>query len=195
MAAKTDLSSYKNNNYNTSAGWLKRILWFYVNALLFKTSLFPSSALKVFMLKLFGAKMGKGIVLRHQLNIKYPWFLTVGNFSWIGEGVWIDNLVEVKIGSNVCLSQGAMLQTGNHNFSKTTFDLITGEIVLADGVWIGAKAMVCPAVFADEHSVLTAGSIATKDLEAYFVYQGNPAVKIKKREIEIDDFLPIKEVC
>ena len=184
MIGKTDLSAYQNHNYQPGANWLKRILWFYISTLIFKTSLFPSSALKVFILKIFGAKIGKGNVLRHRLNIKYPWFLTVGDFSWIGEEVWIDNLVPIKIGSHVCLSQGAMLQTGNHDFSKSTFDLITGGIVLEDGVWIGAKALVCPNVIAAEHAVLTAGSIATKNMEAYFVYQGNPAVKVKQRTIE-----------
>lgn len=184
MTGKTDLAQYNNHGYQPGAGWLKRVLWFYTSALFFKTSLFPSSALKVFLLRLFGAKLGKGIVLRHRLNIKSPWFLTVGDYSWIGEGVWIDNLVPVKIGAHVCLSQGAMLQSGNHDFSKKSFDLITAGIILEDGVWIGAKALVCLNVIAAGHAVLTAGSIATKNLEAYFVYQGNPAVKVKKREIE-----------
>ncbi len=183
MAGKTNLAAYNSTNYDPGAGWLKRILWFYISALFFKTSLFPSSALKVFLLKLFGAKMGKGIVVRHRLNIKSPWFLIVRDHSWIGEGVWIDNLVPVKIGAQVCLSQGSTLLTGNHDYSKETFDLITRGIVLEDGVWIGAKAIVCPGVFAAQHAVLTTGSIATKNLEAYFVYQGNPAVKLREREI------------
>jgi putative colanic acid biosynthesis acetyltransferase WcaF len=184
MTGKTNLTAYNNHDYQPGASWLKRILWFYVSALFFKTSLFPSSALKIFLLRLFEAKMGKGIVVRHRLNIKFPWFLTVGDFSWIAEGVWIDNLVPVKIGSNVCLSQGAMLLTGNHDYSKSTFDLITGGIILENGVWIGAKAMVCPGVFAAEHAVLTAGSIAIKNMEPYFIYQGNPAVKVRQRQIE-----------
>lgn len=188
ITGRTDLINYDNGNYKPGANWLKRILWFYTSALIFKNSLFPSSAFKVFLLRVFGAKIGKGVVIRHRLNIKFPWFLTVGNFSWIGEEVWIDNLVPVKISSNVCLSQGTMLLTGNHDYSKSTFDLITGEIVLKDGVWIGAKAIICPGVIADEHSVLTAGSIATKNLETNFIYQGNPAVKIRKREIKSDDF-------
>lgn len=188
MAGKTDLAAYQNHNYQPGAGWLKRTLWFYTNALIFKTSVFPSSGFKVFLLRIFGAKIGKKVILRHRLNIKYPWFLIVGDFSWIGEEVWIDNLVPVKIGTHVCLSQGAMLLTGNHDYSKKTFNLITGGIVLADGVWIGAKAIVCPNVIAAEHAVLTAGSVAAKNLEAYFVYQGNPAVKVKKREIEVEGF-------
>jgi len=182
---KTNLTRYNNHNYHPGAGWLKRILWFYINALVFESSWFPSSIFKVFLLKLFGAEIGKNVVLRHQINIKYPWFLTIGNNTWIGEQVWIDNLVPIKIGSHVCLSQGAMLLTGNHDYCKSTFDLIVGEIVLQDGVWIGAKSIICPTVVAEEHSVLTAGSIATKNMEAYFIYQGNPAVKIRKREITI----------
>lgn len=183
MAGKTKLQQYQNHNYQPGAGWFKRILWFYISAIIFKTSIFPSSVLKVFILKLFGARIGKNAIIRHQVNIKYPWLLIVGNDTWIGEKVWIDNLVLITIGCNVCLSQGAMLLTGNHDYSKSTFDLITGEIVLKDGVWIGAKAIVCPNILADEHSVLTAGSIATKNMEAYFVYQGNPAVKVRKRAI------------
>lgn len=184
MPGKTNLAAYQNHNYQPGAGWLKRILWFYVSVLIFKNSFFPFSNLKVFLLRIFGAEIGKNVVLRHRLNIKYPWFLTVGDLTWIGEEVWIDNLVPIKIGSQVCLSQGAMLLTGNHNYSKQTFDLIIGEIVLENGVWIGAKAIVCPEVIAAEHSVLTAGSVATKNMEAYFVYQGNPAVKVRQRQIE-----------
>ncbi len=184
MAGKTNSTAYQNHNYQPGASWIKRMLWFYISALIFKNSLFPFSGLKVFLLRIFGATIGKNVILRHQLNIKYPWFLIVGDSTWIGEEVWIDNLVPVKIGSNVCLSQGVMLLTGNHNYSKPKFDLITGKIVLEDGVWIGAKAIICPEVFADEHAVLTAGSIATKDMEAYFVYQGNPAKKIRQRQIE-----------
>lgn len=183
MKQKTNLQQYNQQNYDPGSGWLKRIIWFYINAFIFKSSFFPSSALKVFLLRLFGARIGKNVVIRHQVNIKYPWFLKVGNNTWIGEKVWIDNLVSIKIGANVCLSQGAMLLTGNHDYTKSTFDLIKGKIVLKDGVWIGAKAVVCPNIIAEEHSVLSAGSIATKNLEAYFIYQGNPAIKIRERAI------------
>lgn len=110
--------------------------------------------------------------------------LSVGNHAWIGEDVWIDNLVEVTIGDSACLSQGAMLLTGNHNFKRSTFDLIVGSITLEDGVWIGAKAIVCPGVTCKSHSVLSVGSVATKDLEPYSIYQGNPAVKVRDRALE-----------
>ncbi|MDB5013236.1 MAG: putative colanic acid biosynthesis acetyltransferase WcaF [Daejeonella sp.] len=78
-----------------------------------------------------------------------------------------------------------MLLTGNHNYKKTTFDLITSPIIVEDGVWIGAKAVVCPGVTAFSHAVLTVGSIATKNMACYSIYSGNPAAKIKDRVIEI----------
>ena len=132
---------------------------------------------------MFGAKIGKGVVLKPNINIKYPWRLRIGNHSWIGEGVWVDNLEDVIIGANCCISQGALLLCGNHNYKKSTFDLMTGKIILEDGVWVGAKAIVCGGVVCMSHAVLSAGSVATSELEAYSVYQGNPAVKIKEREI------------
>ena len=81
------------------------------------------------------------------------------------------------------LAQGALLLTGNHNYSKPAFDLITGEITLEDGVWIGAKATVCPGVTCRSHAVLNVGSVASTELEAYGIYRGNPAMKVKQRQI------------
>ncbi len=162
---------------------MKRILWHYINHIIFNNGLFPISSLKVMLLRMFGAGVGKGVNIKPSVNIKYPWLLKIGDFSWIGEHVWIDNLTGVEIGSNVCLSQGAMLLTGNHNFKKITFDLMVGNIVLEDGVWIGARAVVCPGVTCGSHSVLTVGSVATSDLPPYGICRGNPAMKVKDRVI------------
>ena len=180
---KTDLSAYNNSPYHPGGNMLKRIVWHYVNAIVFKSSLFPFYGLKNAILRLFGAKIGEGVELKPCVNIKYPWLLTIGNYVWIGEDVWIDNLVLVTIGSNVCLSQGALLLTGSHNYKKHTFNLITGNITLEDGVWIGAKAIVNHGVTVASHAVLTSGSVATKNLESYSVYQGNPAVKVRDRRL------------
>ena len=180
---QTDLSNYSNHPYNPGGNALKKVLWFYTNAIFLKTSLVPVSAFKVFLLRLFGAKVGKNVNIKPCINIKYPWLLAVGDNTWLGEDVWIDNLAMVTIGSNACVSQGALLLTGSHNYKKTSFNLITGSITLQDGVWIGAKAVVNQGITAHTHAVLSTGSIATKDLEAYSIYQGNPAVKIRERVI------------
>jgi putative colanic acid biosynthesis acetyltransferase WcaF len=180
---KTDLSIYDNSWYRPGGNTVTRIIWYFVNHIFFTNGLFPFSGFKIRLLRLFGAKIGRGVNIKPRVHVKYPWKLKIGEFTWIGEDVWIDNLVKVDIGSNVCLSQGAMLLTGNHNYKKTTFDLMVGEIVLHDGVWIGAKAVVCPGVTCHEHSVLSVGSIANSDLEARGIYQGNPAQKVKERVI------------
>ncbi|MES2431350.1 MAG: WcaF family extracellular polysaccharide biosynthesis acetyltransferase [Bacteroidota bacterium] len=166
-----------------NASIIKQVLWYLTNIFFFKNSLNISSALKKILLKLFGAKVGEGVVIKPCVNIKYPWKLVIGDHSWIGENVWIDNLANITIGNNVCLSQGAYLLTGNHNFKKTTFDLITAEIILEDGVWIGAKAIVCPGITCKTHSILSVASVATKDLEPYTIYKGNPAIISGQRVI------------
>jgi putative colanic acid biosynthesis acetyltransferase WcaF len=180
---RTDLSNYHKGEYSPGAGRMKRAIWFCVNACFF-ASYFPFSGFKLFLLKLFGASLGKGIVLKPAVNIKYPWKLTVGNHVWIGEKVWIDNLDQVTIGAHSCLSQGAFILCGNHNFKKSSFDLMTEPVVLEEGVWICAKAIVCPGVTCHSHSVLTAGSTAGSDLQAYSIYQGNPALRLKERKLE-----------
>lgn len=180
---KTDLSAYNNHPFKPGGTAFKRLLWYYVNALLFKTSVIPSSAFKVFLLRMFGAKIGKNVTIKPCVNIKYPWFVSIGDQSWIGENVWIDSLVMINIGAHVCLSQGAILLTGSHDYKKISFDLLTKGLILEDGVWIGAGAIVNLGITAASHSVLTSGSVATTNLEPYAIYQGNPAVKIRERNI------------
>lgn len=179
----TDLSTFNNDWYFNGKGPIMVLFWYLINIVFLKNPFNPSSAIKVIMLRLFGAKIGKGVVIKPSVNIKYPWKLMIGDHVWIGENVWIDNLADVVIANNVCISQGAMLLTGNHNYKLSTFDLIIGAITLEDGVWIGAKSVVCPGVKCASHSVLAVGSIATKNLEPYSIYQGNPAIKIKERYI------------
>lgn len=160
---------------------MKTTLWYFVNVLFFINPLNPVSGIKVKLLRLFGAKIGTGVVIKPGVNIKYPWKMEIGNYCWIGEKVWIDNLGKVTIGNNVCISQGAMLLCGNHNYKKSTFDLIVKDIFLEDGVWIGAQSVVCPGVICKSHSILVINSVANKDLGPYSIYQGNPAVKVRER--------------
>jgi putative colanic acid biosynthesis acetyltransferase WcaF len=178
---QTDLSRFDNSWYKPGGNPVKRLCWYYINAWIFRTYWLPLSGIKRLLLKLFGAKVGKGIIIKPGVNIKYPWKLAIGNFVWIGEGVWIDNLDRVTIGNHCCLSQGAMLLCGNHDYRSETFDLITKPIDLEEGVWIGARSVVCPGVHCGHHSVLAVGSVATLDLKANGIYQGNPAVLKKER--------------
>lgn len=181
---RTDLSRYDNSWYSTGGNVLKRILWYYTNVIFFKSGWNLFVGFKVWLLRLFGAKVGQGVMIKPCVNIKYPWNLTIGDYAWIGEDTWIDSLVKVQIGANSCLSQGVLLLCGNHNYKKSTFDLIVKDIKLEDGCWVGARSIVTGGVTMHSHAVLCANSVATKDLDAYWVYQGNPAVKVRERLIE-----------
>ena len=159
---QVDLSTY-NNEWYKPGNRLKRILWYYTNLIFFKSGWFPSYKLKVLLLKLFGASIGNGVLIKPFVNIKYPWFLQIGNNVWIGEDVWIDNLGQVIIGNNVCVSQGAFLVTGSHDYKSTSFNLQVKGITLKDGVWVCAKAIVCAGVTCNENCIVTAGSVVTND--------------------------------
>ncbi len=180
----TNLSRFSNDSYDPGSNFLMRALWYIINFIFFKSALFPFYGLKRFFLQLFGAKLGDGVIIKPHVNIKYPWNLQIDDYSWIGEGVWIDNLANVKIGKNACISQGAYLLTGNHDYRSSSFNLITKSIQIEAGVWIGAKAIVCPGVHCFSHSLLTVGSVATHDLKEYTIYSGNPAQAIKERIIQ-----------
>ncbi len=179
---KTDLSKYDNSWYQPGS-FIKRTLWFYINVLFFINPLNPSSLVKKILLRLFGAKIEKGVVIKPGVNIKYPWKLIIKENTWIGENVWIDNLDEVVIGKNCCISQGALILCGNHNYKKSTFDLMTGPITLEDGVWIGAQSTVTLNSICKSHAVLATQSVLSGIMEPYSIYQGNPAIKIRSREI------------
>jgi len=178
----TDQSRFNNDWYKPGGNAILRLFWYVVNHLLIKSAI-PGSAWRVFLLKLYGAEMGSGIVIKPGVSIKYPWRLKIGDHSWIGEKVWIDNLGNVEIGKHCCISQGALLLCGNHDYSRSAFDLKVGNIMLEDGVWIGAKSVVCPGVTCLSHAVLSVGSVATKDLESYSIYAGVPATKVRERKI------------
>ncbi|WP_336515194.1 WcaF family extracellular polysaccharide biosynthesis acetyltransferase [Pollutibacter soli] len=178
-----DNSTYKVT-IEIGASRIKQILWYLTNVIFFRNPLNIISSSKVLLLKIFGAELGVGVVVKPAVNIKFPWKLKIGNHSWIGEGVWIDNLSEVVIGNNVTLSQGALLLTGSHDHTKTSFDYLSFPIVLEDGVWIGSKAVVFGNVTCGTHSILGINSVAESDLKPYTIYKGNPSVPVIERVIE-----------
>jgi putative colanic acid biosynthesis acetyltransferase WcaF len=182
MAAESQqLKSFSNPEFKRGASSIKQGLWYVVNAVFFKSAFFPFYGLKRILLRVFGAKLGKGVLVKPNVNIKYPWKLSMGNHIWIGEEVWIDNLDQVTIGDNVCISQGAMLLCGNHNYKKSTFDLFTQPIQILDGVWICSKATVGPGVTCNPDCILAPHSFANSDLEKGMIYAGVPAIKKGER--------------
>lgn len=170
-----DLSSPDNSAYNKGRSYIWQALWHFVGFPLVRAYWLPVSCIKIHLLRLFGARIGSGVYLKPGLKVKFPWYLEVGDHCWLGEELWIDNLTQVTIGSNVCISQGVYLCTGNHDWTTRNMKLFTRPILLQDGCWVGAKSVVCPGVTVGEGAILAAGSVATEDIPAYEVWTGNPA--------------------
>jgi putative colanic acid biosynthesis acetyltransferase WcaF len=184
---KVDLSRYTAGQLDRGAGPVKEACWVIVNLLLFQLCPLKLSGLKCFVLRLFGAKVGRRVEIKPQVKITFPWKLTLGHHVWLGEECWLLNLGPLTIGDNVCISQRAFVCTGNHNYKSPRFDLIIAPIRIEDGAWIGAGAFVGPGVTVGSHAVLMAGSVATVDLKPFGIHRGNPAVLVKERVIATTD--------
>ena len=179
-----DLSRFDNSDFPKGAGAIKQTLWYFTNALFFINPCFPFRSVKPGLLRLFGARVGKGVVIHPGVNIKFPWKLVIGDHCWIGQRAWLDNIDQLTLGNNVVISQGGMIIQGSHNYKQVDYPTMSGPVTLEDGSWVGAGAMVMLGVTLKSHSVLSAGSVATRDLEPYTIHQGNPAVFVRERVIE-----------
>jgi putative colanic acid biosynthesis acetyltransferase WcaF len=180
---KVTLSKFSTGKFDRGAGRFRESFWVLASWLLFQLCPLKLSGLKCAVLRVFGAKIGRGVVIKPRVTITFPWKLTIGDHVWLGEECWLLNLERITIGNNVCISQRAFLCTGNHNYQSPAFDLIVKPIQVEEGAWIGAGAWVGPGVRVGTHAVLTAGSVATDDLQPFGIYRGNPAVLLKQRVI------------
>lgn len=180
---EVDFATFRNLEFDRGASVLKEALWLVVSRLLFEWPPARLYGLKAWTLRKFGARVGAHSVIKPGAKITFPWKLTLGDHVWLGEDCWLINLAPIEIADHVCVSQGAMLCTGSHDYKLPSFDLITRPIRLEKGAWVGARAWVGPGVTIASHAVLTACSATSRGLEAYGIYQGNPAVRIREREI------------
>ena len=175
------LNDYKSNY--SSGPKLRLYLWYIVDTFLFSNVLITNYALKSKILRIFGADVGVGVVFKPRVKIKYPWLLRVGDNSWIGEGVWIDNQALVTIGSDVCISQGAYIFTGNHNFKRAAFDLMISPVVIQNQAWIGAMAIICPGSVVGCGSVVSVGTRITGSVKDFTVVKLMQKHEYKARQV------------
>jgi len=138
------LGTFDNSSYVRGVSRGTEACWWLCRSFFFAPWFPIPSPVKVTLLRLFGAKIGSGVVIRSRVNITMPWRLEIGDHVWIGDEVFILSLDKVTIGSNVCISQRAFLCTGNHNFKSASFDLVTAPIRIGDSSWITASAFVPP---------------------------------------------------
>ncbi|NJO59341.1 MAG: colanic acid biosynthesis acetyltransferase WcaF [Richelia sp. RM2_1_2] len=177
------LDKYTVGTYTPGALYCKQLLWYFIGSPLVESYLIPVSAIKVWTLRLFGAKIGRGVNIKPRVRVKFPWKLTIGDYVWIGEGAWIDNIALVTIESHVCISQGVYLCTGNHDWNHPDFKLIPAPIHIQESSWIAAKSIIGPGVTVGKGAVLALGGVTGNSLEGMTIYTGNPAQAVKKRKL------------
>jgi putative colanic acid biosynthesis acetyltransferase WcaF len=180
MTKVVDLSHAGRGNYVSSRGALTLLAWFVVEACIVNNRLMPISRLRAALLRLFGARIGKNCRFLHAIRVKSPWNLEVGDNSWFGEDVWIYNQAMIRIGSNVCISQGTFLTSGSHDVDED-MDLRVSPIVIEDGVWITSKCVIQKGVTIGRSAVVTPLSVVHRSLLAEGIYGGNPCRFIRKR--------------
>jgi putative colanic acid biosynthesis acetyltransferase WcaF len=180
---QVDLSTYKTVGFERGAGVIKEGLWLLVSLCLFRLCPLKFSALKRWVLRSFGAKVGSGVVIKPDVRITFPWKLVLGDYVWLGEECWLLNLAPITIESHACVSQRGFLCSGSHDYKSPTFDLRVEPITIETGAWVGACAWVGPGVRMGSHAVLTANSVAVENLEPSGIYQGNPARLVRHRVI------------
>lgn len=160
---------------------LVEALWYLLKCVFLLSPLPWPNALRVALLRGFGASIGPGVRIKPRVNVHFPWKLTVGAHAWIGEEVFILNFEPVAIGAHTCLSQRAFLCTGNHDYRDPAMRYRNAPIVIGDGAWIGAQCFVGPGVQVGEDAVAAAGSVVVGDLPAGMVCAGNPCTARKAR--------------
>ena len=183
MSASVHLDQYDNSWYHPGRSNLWRAAWLFLGLPLFRCSLLPFSGFRVALLRLFGAQVGKGVVIHSEVVVKYPWHLIIGDHCWIGERSWFDSLTTIRLGSNVCVSQGVYLCTGNHDWSDPAFGLRLAPIALHDGAWAGAMSRLLPGAVLSEGAVAAAGCVIAGPVPVRRVVAGNPAAFLRTRRV------------
>jgi putative colanic acid biosynthesis acetyltransferase WcaF len=179
---------FKKLKYETKFSFknrIMRLIWNFVYFLFFRLT--PSWTLntwRIFILKIFGAKIGKGCIVYPTCKIWAPWNLEMGDLSVLADGVDCYNIAKITIGSKVAVSQRSFLCTGSHDITSLKRPLTSNAITLENHAWICAETFVAPGVIIKEGAVAGARAVVLKDVNAWHVVGGNPASFIKKRVIK-----------
>ncbi|QOD59672.1 colanic acid biosynthesis acetyltransferase WcaF [Polaribacter haliotis] len=168
------------NNFRGKNAFIVQ-LWWLVQAIFFRTSPQFLYGYRRFLLRLFGAKIGKKVIIRPSVKITYPWKVSIGDYSWIGDDVVLYSLGEIEIGKNVVVSQKSYLCTGSHDYLSSNFPIYAKKIILEEQVWLATDVYIAPGVSIGKGSVIGARSSVYKNIPKGWICYGNPAKPIKKR--------------
>ena len=156
-------------------------LWWVIQATLFRHSPQIMYGLRRFLLRLFGAEIGKKVIIRPTVKITYPWKVSIGDYSWIGDDVVLYSLGEIEIKDNVVISQKSYLCTGSHDYSKSDFPIFAKKITIKKQCWLATDVFVAPGITIEENTVVGSRSSVYNNLPANKVCLGNPAKIVRDR--------------
>jgi len=158
-------------------------LWWLVQGTLFGMSPQGLYGWRRWLLRLFGAKIGKGAIIRQTVRTPYPWKLTIGDHCHIGDAVHLYTYGEIEIGDCVVISQRSYICTGTHDHTSPTFDLLAKKIVIESEAWVATDVFVAPGVRIGHGAVVGARSSVFRDVPPGAITVGTPAKVIGKRRM------------
>lgn len=179
---KLDKFKLPNNFRGRSA--LVVQLWWMTDFVFFRLSPQVLYGWRRFLLRSFGAKIGKGVIIRPSVTVTYPWKVSIGDDSWIGDDVTLYSLGEIEIGTNTVISQKSYLCAASHNYDEEDFPILAKKITIEDECWLATDVYVAPGVTIGKGTVVGARSSVFKDLPAGKVCMGSPAKVVKDRIVE-----------
>ncbi|MGZ9812023.1 WcaF family extracellular polysaccharide biosynthesis acetyltransferase [Pseudoroseicyclus sp. H15] len=156
-------------------------LWWICQATLFAFSPRPAYKWRASLLRVFGAKIGRNSRIRSSARFTYPWKVSIGDNSWIGDRAELYSLVEISVGNNVCVSQDCYIATAGHDIGSLSFDYVTGPIAIEDEAWLASGAFVMPGVTVGRGAIVAARSVVTKDVAEALIVAGSPAHTMGRR--------------
>lgn len=167
-------------NFRGRPAWVVQ-LWWMVEVTLFRWSPQFMYGWRNFLLRLFGAKIGKGVLIRPSVEITYPWKLTIGDYSWVGDHAALYTLGEIQIGNNTCISQHCYLAAAEHDYTVPTFDMVDRKITIEPEVWLSTRVFVAPGITVGHGAVVGACSVVLRDVPPMTINVGSPARVVRPR--------------
>ncbi|MGY6529650.1 MAG: WcaF family extracellular polysaccharide biosynthesis acetyltransferase [Cyanobacterium sp.] len=173
-----NLSKYTQGHFDRGKPQWFIFLWWIVEAIVFSLTPHPFNGVRRTLLKLFGAKIGKGVVIRSSARFLYPWKVTIGDYSWIGDRTYFYSLDNIIIGSHTVISQHSYLCTGSHDYNQPHFDLVTSPIIIGNGVWVASHCFIAPGVQIGANTIIGARSTVLGNIPSAKIAWGTPC-KVK----------------
>lgn len=176
-----DLSSFRLPiGFRGRPGWFVQLWW------LFQSTLFGLSPQFMYgwrrwLLRLFGAKVGENVLIRPTVRITYPWKLTIGEYSWVGDNAVLYSLGDINIGKHVVISQKSYLCAASHDYTKLSFDIFALKLTIEDQVWLAADVYIAPGIRIGRGCLVGARSSVFSDMPSGMICMGSPAKPIKER--------------